>query len=227
MSPASRPRLSRIRWTPGAESPDWSPISLAVQPWDHHTHGPPLAAPRLVLEREGPAGTWQRVRTPPVSTPSGILAWSGLEHRRFAQGVAPVRYRLTVDTELYVPAFRESRDDEPLQIQPYDDRGPPPPPAAPLRLLLYPSVAYPFEPRIPVLRGTVEDAQHRPVRDALLGHGPRERVLTDAKGAFALPLRQASPGTASIHVSDRQGRADIATITLPQSLTSAVTFTLR
>lgn len=218
---------SRIRWTPRpVEETTFTPCSLAVQPWDELTQEPPLGAPRVVLEREGPDNTW-RPGPRAVVTPSGIHAWSRLEHRRSAVGAPPVRYRLTVESELYVPAFRESRDDERVLIHPYDDRGPPPPPpTAPLRVPLYPSVAYPFESSIPVLRGSVVDA-HGPVRDALVTQGTRERALTGEDGQFALPLRWVVPGLVTLHIKDRQGRATSHKVTLPQALSHAVTITLR
>lgn len=220
-------RAPRVRWTPRpVEELSFTPCSLAVQPWDELTQSEPLGALRVVLEREGPTDTW-RPGPRAVVTPSGIHAWWRLEHRRSAVGAPPVRYRLSVDSGLYVPAFRESKDHELVLVQPYDDRGPPPPPpTAPLRVPLYPSVAYPFEPSIPVLRGSVVD-DSGPVRDALLKQGSRERTLTDEDGQFALPVRWVVPGLVTLHIQDRKGRATSHKVTLPQALSQAVTITLR
>lgn len=217
----------RVRWLPRpVEETAFTPCSLAVQPWDELTQSQALGAPQVVLEREGPPDTW-RPGPRAVVTPSGIHAWSRLEHRRSAVGAPPVRYRFTVRSELYVPAFRESRDFELALIQPYDDRGPPPPPpTAPVRVALHPSVAYPFGPSMPVLRGSVVDGDG-PVRDALLTQGTRERTLTDEAGQFALPLRWVVPGLITLHIKDRQGRATTHKVTLPQALSQAVTITLR
>jgi hypothetical protein len=228
MKPATRRGRPRVRWTPSSEPTDWTPCSLAIQLWDHLTQSPPLGPPRVVLEREGPAGQWHPVPRQATLTPSGLHTWLRLEHRRFAVGAPPVRHRLRVDSELYVPGFREVQDYEFFSIQPYDDRNVPPTTAqAPARVLLYPSAAYPFAPHLQVLRGSVVDGNGRPVRDAHLSQGTDERALTNAQGQYALPLRFVRPGPAVVHVKDRQGRTATESITVPQSLSTAVTITLR
>lgn len=228
MSPFFLGSWPRIRWRQSSEPIDWAPCSLAIQLWDHLAQSSPLGSPRVLLEREGPAGQWRPVPQQATLTPSGLHTWMRLEHRRSAIGAPPVLHRLSVDSELYVAAFRESRDFELFSIQPYDDHTVPPTAAeAPVRVLLYPSAAYPFEPRIPVLRGWVVSEDGRPVRDALLSHGESERALTDARGQFALPLRFVRPGPAVIHAKDRQGHGAIESITVPDSLSTGVTITLR
>lgn len=228
MSPSARRAGPRVRWAPSSEPTEWTPCSLAIQLWDHLTQSAPLGSPRVVLEREGPAGQWRPVPRQATLTPSGLHTWMRLEHRRFALGAPPVPHRLSVDSELYVPGFRETQDFELFSLQPYDGQSVPAPVAqAPLRVLLYPSAAYPFEHRIPVLRGSVVSEDGKPVRDARLSHGQDERSLTDAKGQFALPLRFVRPGPAVVRVRDRQGHTATESITVPLSLSTAVTIKLR
>jgi hypothetical protein len=91
--------------------------------------------------------------------------------------------------EFYAP-FPAPETGREFLVPLYDDATPPPkPPALPLTILLLPSAAYPFQPETPVLRGRLQDARGRPVAGALVVETTRERVLSDQRGVFALPLR--------------------------------------
>ncbi len=217
-------RAGRWVWVPRFDQVDFAHCSLAVQPVDEFTGERPLDKPTLVIEREVSAGVWTRLEQEPVRTPSGILAFLRLERRRAATGVPPVNYRFTLESPLYVPAFRQTKDWESTTVAPWDDVGVPSSPVSqPLRVPLYPSIAYPFDPSIPVIRGTVRDSAGRPVRDALVSESGRERVLTDERGQYALPLRWLAAGVAApIDAKDRQGRTVSVNVTLPTSLHSAV-----
>ncbi len=215
-------------WRPSLRLQAFRPCSLVIQFVDVFTGDDPIERPRLVLERERSSGAFVAVRQKPAVSARGLLAYFGLEHRKSAAGLAPVRYRISIESDLYIANFRKAKDFETTLVAPYDDVSvPASPPAEPLRIDLVPSPAYRFEPFVPVVHGLVVDSNGRQVPDALVSESTNASVLTDAQGSYSLPLRLVPAGKqCPIDARDRLGRTGTALITLPSSLYSSVTITL-
>ena len=171
-----------------------SPIGLL--PVDDFTGGAPVGWLRALLDRFED-GAWRPTDVRAVLTPRGVLAYPGLERRANASAAA-VRYRVRLEAEFYVPFYPprpDGSDPEAFEFDadPYNETTQPagqPPAPAPLRTaLLLPAANYPFPPEVPVLRGVVLDASDKPVARATVRRGNKEQVLTNDRGAFALPLR--------------------------------------
>jgi hypothetical protein len=220
------------RWLERPDLARTDAVSFALRLTDLVTQDAPLGTPGIVLEREEPADSWTRIgpdTVRPVRTGSGLLAYFHLEHRRYAGGLPPVRYRFTIVSPLYVPRSRVTSDWEFVSVQPYDDIAPLlPAPTNPVTVELCPSLLYPFPAHVPVLRGTVTDkVTGEPLGNVLVFGGPAGRAITDAQGRYALPLIGAPLGIPiTIGVVDRDNRNGIATIMLPGGLAKAVTITI-
>ena len=177
-------------------SPAW------LVPVDLLTGGPPAAAPTVVLERRR-GSRWERVDRRPVITPSGAVTFPGLGFSANPRTAPATTYRVALALPRYVSLYRRSVDGLTFTAHPYNDTTPPAAVAIRQEVPLAPAVDYPFPARLPVLRGTVTAVDGTPVADtevrATFADGlpePRtEETVTDARGAFALPLRWARPGT--------------------------------
>lgn len=206
----------------------FQPCSLAIAFHDSYTGDRAIGNPRLILQRENQWGDWILIRDTPVTTPSGIIAYFKLEHRRWAVGLPPVNYRFTVESDYYLPAFLETKDFESTQIHPYDDYYVPPiVPKSPIPVLLYPSIAYPFTKSTPLIRGKVQDSAGQLIANALVSESAHVRVLTDARGQFVLPANwvtyhQPTPITAQ----DRLQRTGHTIVVLPESFITPVVITI-
>ena len=215
-----------ITWTPlpGERWLLYSPIGLRLL--DDLTGSLPLGKVKALLDRRDPAGNWQETKINAVMTPSGILTYPGLE-RRADVNRPQVRYRCRIEAEFYSPLYRATLDGIEFDAFPYNDTNPPAnfpaPPNLPLpqNVLLTPSSNYPFPPHIPVLRGRTVDINGKPLADAIVSQGLQEQVLTDKRGAFALPLRWVAPNIAvPIDATHPRTSPNISTIpiTIPQDL---------
>lgn len=161
----------------------------------------------LVVELDRWDGArWVPTGIAPVRTPSGAIAYPGLGRRREPWAGEPELYRARFDgvgfRALY-PAddeqFSADQVGKEFLAYPYDDSNPPQilAQAEPVRLL--PSTSFAYPPGVRVVSGVVRLAgSGLPVDNALVeasgrttldGVPWRERTLSDATGAFRLPLR--------------------------------------
>jgi hypothetical protein len=162
-----------------------------------------------------------------VPSPSGNLLYPGLG-RSSNVAVAPVvRHRVELTSDFYRPEYLRTVDGLEFDVHPYDDSQPPAVlPNLPLTVLLLPSTSYPHAAR--TVRGRTLDANGDPVANVEVTQGAAERVLSDERGAFTLPLRWAAfSGPVVIDAIDnRTGRTGQITLTLPQDLQLGHSFTL-
>ena len=74
----------------------------------------------------------------------------------------------------------------------------------------------------------MQDTAGGTVPDVLVTEGTRERVVTDSRGTFALPLRWVASGTTLVvdATDQRNGRIGTITINFPQDLRTSQTITI-
>jgi hypothetical protein len=211
------------RLLPGERSVGYSPAWFRLL--DDVTGAGPVELVRVLLDlRDG--ADWRPTEVAAYVSPSGTVAFPGLERRRVAIGVPPRRYRIRVQAERYRPLSQALADGVEFDAPAHNDTTVPP---APVRhdVVLLPSAAYSYPVHVRTLRGDVVDSAGDPVQDALvetlttIGAITRqERTLTDARGSFALALRWVAPGTtASVTANDLRGhRSGTVTINVPDDL---------
>jgi hypothetical protein len=125
-----------------------------------------------------------------------------------------------IEADFYRPFYGALFEGIEFDAFPYNDTTPPATVASmPQAELLMPSSEYPFQPHIRVLRGVVTHAG-APVANVLVSQGGLERVLTDERGTYALPLRWATEGLPFLvdALDQRTGWTGAKPITLPQDL---------
>jgi hypothetical protein len=196
----------------------FSPIGLRLV--DEFTGAGPLGRVRAFLDQQDSVGGWTKTNVSPVVTPGGVLAYPGLERRAEPASLPPRRYRVRIEADYYRPFYRAQFEGIEFDAFPYNDTNPPTTVAAmPQAELLLPSCEYPFQTHVRVLRGVVTHAG-APVQDVLVSQGGLERVLTDERGNYALPLRWATEGLPFLvdALDQRTGRTGAKPITLPQDL---------
>jgi len=201
----------------------YSPIGLRLL--DDMTGNMPFGPVKSLLDRQDAAGNWQETTINARMTPSGYLTYPGLERHPDVSGPSR-RYRCRIEADFYGPLYRAMQDGIEFDAFPYNDTNPPanfpPPPNLPLPqdVVLTPASNYPFPPHIPVLRGRTVDVNGDPVPDAVVSQGLQERVLTDRRGAFALPLRWVPPNVPVFIDANHQrtGRTGTIPIMIPQNL---------
>jgi hypothetical protein len=203
----------------------YSPLGLRLI--DDLTGRAPIGRVGAVLEIDDGAG-WRRVPRRPVITASHVLSFPGLG-RSAGTGVPASHYRVRLLPDLYRPEYRVTDDGIEFDAPPYSDVEPPVPlTAGAAEAVLLPAAHYPYPSHVPVLRGRVVDPAGEPVADALVPEGLRERVLTDERGAFSLPLRWVAGGVATpIQADDqRNARNGAILVTLPADLQQSQTITV-
>lgn len=202
-----------------------APIGLRLI--DDLTGKEPFGAVKASLEIQD-GGDWLPTSIEAVLTPSMVVTYPGLG-RQFDTTMPPRHYRVILDVRHYIPSYRTTDDGVEFDAPPYSDVSPPvPATTSPVDTVLLPAADYPFPGSVPVLHGVVEDAGGDPVADVLIQEGLRERVITDARGAFSLPLRWVNEGVPTvIDATDiRNGRAGAINVTLPAALTQNQTITV-
>ena len=208
---------------PGERSLLFSPIGLRLL--DDITGHTPFGPVKAFLDRLDSSGNWQETKISPVMTPGGYVTYPGLERHPEISG-GPRRYRCRIEADFYEPLYRSVVDGIEFDAFPYNDTNPPAnfplPPNLPLPtdVVLTPASNYPYPAHVPVLRGRVLDVNGDGVTEAIVSRGVQERVLTDRRGAFALPLRWVTPNVPVLidATHPRTGRTGNIPITIPQDL---------
>ena len=200
----------------------WSPLGLL--PVDGFRSGPPFEPLIVRLDRLDGA-SWSETTLRCTRSTGGMITYPGLEHRPVVTpGMPPKRYRIRVDSQFYIPAFRAVRDGFEFLAPPFNETNPPAQIAAGVGMLsLVPGPAYPYEAGVRVLRGIVQNGNGSPVRDATVSYAPGlVEALSDEGGHFALGLLRApQTGQIAVDVSHpRTGRAASPLFVLPQALAS-------
>jgi hypothetical protein len=213
------------RIQPGERSELYSPVGLRLL--DEMTGERPIGRVEAFLDvRDGTA--WRATGIQAVRTPGGVVAYPGLERRADVSG-PPRRYRVRLTSELYRPVYPSPLfDGFEFQAFPWNDTNPPRTITGfPRDVKLAPAPGYPFPSFVPVLRGRVLDTAKKPVADAEVLFA-NERVLSDERGEFALPLRFAAFGPLlTIETVHRPtGRRGSFKITLPAALGKSQTISI-
>ena len=197
----------------------YSPIGLRLL--DELTSEAPIGNVQVTLDILDPNGTWRQTDIPEVRTPADVVTYPGLERHHDITGLHPRQYRVRLSADYYIPYYQGSQDGITFTADPYSDTQPP----ANVVVIstdtpLLPATNYPFATYIPVLRGVVVDPANHLVPNAFVTQGNLERVLTDSRGTFALPLRWVAPNTSvPVDANDqRTGRTGQIQIQLPTSL---------
>jgi hypothetical protein len=212
---------------PSERTVTYSQIGLRLV--DEFTGRPSLQRVDARLSFRDSGGDWQPLATQPIPSPSSNLLYPGLGRSANAAMAPVVRHRVELRSDFYRPEYLRTVDALEFDIHPYDDHQPPAVvPDLPRTVLLLPSANYPHAAFIRTLRGITLDTSGDPIANVEVTQGVAERVLSDERGVFALPLRWvALSGNVVIDAIDhRTGRIDQLTLTLPQDLQQGQTFTL-
>lgn len=182
------------------------------------------------LEYFDSTGAWQPTDRKPTVTPSGVLSFPGLGRRTDATASVMDIYRVLIHSDFYRPDYLLDEDAVEFDLHPYDNNNPPAIiPNLPTTVTLFPSASYPQAAHIRVVRGLTVDISGTPVANVEVTEGPgRERVLSDERGVFVLPLRW-PPLTGPVvldAVDHRTGHSDQLNLMLPGDLLQNHTFTL-
>jgi hypothetical protein len=215
-----------IGWTPipGERRVLYSPVGLRLV--DDLTGTAPASAVRAELDEQDASGIWHLTGIRAVRSPGDVLLYPGLG-RSSQVATQPVRhYRVRLISDYYVPDYLATTEGIPFDAHPYDDDTPPAAlPSLPEDAFLLPAASYPFPGHLRVLRGAVTDVFSNRVAFAEVTEGSRERVLTDSRGEFAVPLRW--PAIVDViqidAVDNRTGRSGQITVTLPGDLSQGHT----
>ena len=211
--------MRRWRILPDERNVLYSPIGLRLL--DDFSGRTPNGKVFSFLEERDASGEWNSMEIEGVTTPSGVLTYPGLGRSARVAGQPVRRYRVTLIADFYLPQYLINTDGIEFDVHPYNDSTPPQmAPTHPQDALLLPASNYPFSGHVRVLRGVVEDASGIGVANVEVRESTREHVLSDQRGAFALPLRW--PDLSSMIQIDaldhRNGRAGQITVNLPADL---------
>ncbi|MCI0432645.1 MAG: carboxypeptidase-like regulatory domain-containing protein [Gemmatimonadetes bacterium] len=218
-----------MTWTaiPSERTVLYSQIGLRLV--DEFSGGPSQYPVAALLSYQDSAGDWQPTSIKPTPTPSGNLSFPGLGRSANLPAAVMVRHRVQLASEFYRPEYLRTLDALEFDIHPYDDDQPPAVvPNVPQTVLLLPSAVYPHAAFVRTVRGQTLDTSGDPIVNVEVTAGTSERVLSDERGVFSLPLRWAPlSGNVVIDAIDhRTGRTDQINLALPQDLLQGQTFTL-
>ncbi|MEZ6134627.1 MAG: carboxypeptidase-like regulatory domain-containing protein [Pirellulaceae bacterium] len=202
---------------------------IAIQLVDDFTSLPPRYPVRAGLEFQDASAQWRQVERQPTITSSGIICFPKLGRSASFATAPVVQYRVSLQSDYYRPEYLRAIDGLEFSVHPYDDANPPAViPMHPQNALLLPAANYPFPSHVRVLRGVVQDTMSAPVAHVEVSEGTSERVLTDARGTFSLPLRWPAFNAAITvdAVDHRTGRSDTLNINLPGDLSLGHLFTI-
>jgi hypothetical protein len=210
-----------MQWpmSPGERSLLFSPVRLELT--DDVTAKGPVGKTDCVLFVQDAPGQWRKTDLRPARSAGGFFTFPGLGRSREVTGQPPRRYRAMVTAEFYRPFYATPNGGVEFDVYPYNDDHPPSHPPALLKLVLVPATNYPFQPQRRVLRGQVLDAAGGPVSNAEVWNNNNERVLTDERGAYALPFRPETHNNIPLTISAENhlnGATGDITVTLPADL---------
>ncbi len=194
------------------------PIALELR--DEFSGGAVIGDVQLSLDLQ--RGTnWIPIDIAPARTSRGLFVYPGLGRAVDPLALPNFRVRLRVTAAHYRPRYQLNSDGLEFEIATYNDAIPPAvSPLMPEIVLMLPTASYPFGGHIRVLRGRVIDAGNLPVSNASVEADGVERVISDDKGSFTLPLRwQKKTATVAIQVDHpRSGTGAAASFNLPGAL---------
>jgi len=198
-----------IKWRnlPGEHTELFSQIGLRLL--DEISGVAPYGKIRISLDIKDENGEWQKTGIKPLITLSGVITYPGLERRAEVAGQPIRHFRIRLDADLYRPLYPPRTEGYEFEVAPYNDANLPQNIASKVvkNAFLTPATNYPFPVHIFVLYGDVRDAKGVKVADALVTEGAKERVLTDERGAFGLPLRWVQKNSPiNITARDRENR---------------------
>jgi len=190
----------------------------------------PLKYPvSTTLEYQDSVGEWHTVKRDPVVTPNGLISYPSLGRSDHTASQPVLRHRVLLHSDFYRPDYLLNSDGIEFDIYPYDDFSPPAViPTHPQTVLMFPSTVYAYPNHLRLVKGLVQDSLGDPVANVEVSEGTRERILTDKRGAFTLPLRwPANNASVMLDALDhRSGRNDSININLPDDLYQGHTFTI-
>ncbi|HVO01319.1 MAG TPA: hypothetical protein VMT54_03915 [Candidatus Cybelea sp.] len=198
----------------------YSPVGLRLV--DDFTGRAPFGTIRTHLDQRRANLTWLPTDIAAVRTPSDVITYPGLG--RSAHPLQPpVRYRVRLEAEFYRPDYLLNQDAIEFDVHPYDDDNPPVViVGVPQDVFLIPSTNYPYPGHVRVLRGSVVDNAADPVANVEVTEGVGEKVLTDDRGQFSLPLRW-PPFNAALQIDaldHRTGATGQINVNLPADLST-------
>jgi hypothetical protein len=163
-----------------------SPIGLRLI--DDLTGQGPIGETGCTLFIEDAPGLWRKTDLRPSRSAGGFLIFPGLGRSREVAGQPPRRFRAEITAQFYRPFYPNQQPGIEFDVHPFNDESPPAQPPTLRDVHLVPAPSYPFPTHLRVLRGEVRGTTG-PAVNAEVSLGNTERVLTDAKGSYALPLR--------------------------------------
>jgi hypothetical protein len=210
-----------MQWltSPGEHLLQSSPVGLRLI--DDLTGQGPIGETDCVLFIEDAPGQWRATEVRPSRNAGGFLIFPGLGRSRDVAGKPPRRYRAEITAQFYRPFYPNHQTGIEFDVHPFNDDNPPAQPPSLLDVPLVPAPNYPFATHLRVLRGQVRNAAGLVV-NAEVSRGNTERVLTDERGSYALPLRL-TPNNVPVAidaVDPRTAENGQITITLPADLDS-------
>lgn len=167
------------------------------------------------------SGLWQETEIKAVKNLSGIFTYPALGLRGQLAGQPVLKYRVRIKSKYYYPFYRLNSDGIEFDVFPYNHSHPPQNiPSIPRTEVLLPAPNYPYSSHLRVLRGFVEDSTGNRILDTLVTEGNRERVITDGRGEFVLPLRWPNKvGPIVIDaVNQKTGETGQISVSLPNDL---------
>jgi hypothetical protein len=216
-----------IHWYPVATRLTYSPVGFRLI--DDITGREPIGAITCSVLIQDASSQWHPTDLQPVRSASGILIFPGLGRASFPATTQPRSYRAVLAAEFYRPYYAAQQDGLDFKDIPYNDDQPIQNPVGISQdVVLVPATNYPFPAYVRVLRGIVRDASGKPVSNVEVHRGNNERVLSDERGAYALPLRL-DPNNTPIPidaVDHRTARTGQITVTLPADLAKNQVITL-
>jgi hypothetical protein len=203
----------------------YAPIALRLI--DDFSGAAPIERVGAALDRQD--GTrWVPTDISAVRTASGVVAYPGLCKTANPASAPVERYRVRLtdenDSQYYRAAYRYALDGLEFDVAPWNDtHAPASSPDQPEGVFLWPGANYPFPSAVPVLRGRTIDAAGAALADARIATST-DRVLSDERGAFGLPVRLTTAAASILVVAEhaRTGVSVSVTVPLPAGLASAI-----
>jgi len=190
---------------------------IGVRLVDDLTDKPPRGHIDLALDVDD-AGVWRETDLAPVAISRGVFSWVSLERNADVSGAARL-YRVRVSAEFYRPVYSIPGGEE-FPVHPWNTDHPPAVFNKLQDIRLLPATNYAFPAHLPVIFGLVQDSSSAPVADAMVSQSNKSQVLSDERGAFAIPLRQAATGPPITIDAVKGTQTGTIDVTLPGDLGS-------